>query len=77
MPLVRYHFIYYVTPFRFNNECTVYVEGLPFTSTEEDLSNFFASVGNIIEMRIPRWHDSGMLEIMAFIECGSLENLVL
>jgi RNA recognition motif-containing protein len=43
----------------FSNDRTVYVQGLPFTSTEEDISLFFKDVGQIISIRLPKWHDSG------------------
>ena len=43
----------------FSNDRTVYVQGLPFTSTEEDISLFFKNVGQIISIRLPKWHDSG------------------
>lgn len=45
----------------FSNDRTVYVQGLPFTSTEEDISLFFKNVGQIISIRLPKWHDSGGL----------------
>lgn len=43
----------------FSNDRTVYVQGLPFTSTEEDITLFFKNVGQIISIRLPKWHDSG------------------
>ena len=45
----------------FSNDRTVYVQGLPFTSTEEDISLFFKNVGQIVSIRLPKWHDSGGL----------------
>lgn len=45
----------------FVNERTIYIEGLPFTSTEDDVKEFFKSCGSIISVRLPRWHDSGRL----------------
>lgn len=40
---------------------TVYVEGLPFTATEEDVIKFFSTCGTVRSVRLPRWHDSGKL----------------
>jgi len=37
------------------------VEGLPFAATEDDIKDFFRSVGIIEEIRLPQWHDSGRL----------------
>jgi len=45
---------------RFNNNRTVYVEGLPFESTEDEVMNFFKP-GKVLEVRLPKWHDSGRL----------------
>lgn len=47
--------------FRFNNERTIYMEGLPFEATEESITAFFAKVGPLAGLRLPRWHDSGRL----------------
>jgi len=43
----------------YSNDRTVYVQGLPFTSTEEDIYLFFKDVGQIVSIRLPKWHDSG------------------
>lgn len=51
----------------FSNDRTVYVQGLPFTSTEEDISLFFKNVGQIISIRLPKWHDSGGLIRIMFV----------
>jgi len=37
------------------DECTVYVEGLPFDSSEADVRAFFASCGSIVSLRLPRY----------------------
>eukprot|EP01031_Cornospumella_fuschlensis_P038930 gene38930-47356_t len=42
----------------FVNENTVYVAGLPFTASEEEVRGFFAQAGQVLELRLPRWHDS-------------------
>lgn len=51
------------------NNRTIYVEGLPFTATEDDVRAFFQkqdtakTVGpmRITQMRLARWHDTGRL----------------
>lgn len=44
-------------------DCTIYVEGIPFDSSDEALKEFFVSNGieDIVEMRLPKWQDSGRL----------------
>jgi nucleolin len=37
------------------NEKTVYIEGLPYEATEDDVSNFFESCGRISSIRLPKW----------------------
>lgn len=55
----------------FNNDRTIYVEGLPFDANEEDVRKVFDSVGNINSIRLPRWHDSGRLRGYGHIEYSS------
>lgn len=43
------------------NDRTIYVEGLPFGATDDDLYKFFESCGRIKQMRLARWHDTGRL----------------
>ena len=40
---------------------TVYVEGLPFDAHQEEVMAVFAAVGEVTELRLPRWQDSGRL----------------
>jgi len=40
-------------------QCEVYVEGLSFDATEEDVRAFFAPSGEVLEVRLPRYQDSG------------------
>ena len=45
-------------------ELTVYVEGIPFDATPEQVKEFFVSKGgieDIKELRLPTWQDSGRL----------------
>lgn len=43
--------------------CTVYVEGIPFDATPDQVKEFFASNGveDVVELRLPTWQDSGRL----------------
>ena len=34
---------------------------MPFVSTEEEVRNFFITCGEIVEIRLPKWQDSGRL----------------
>ena len=40
---------------------TVFVEGLPFSASEDDVRSFFAQNGcdDILQIRLPRWQDTG------------------
>jgi len=55
------------------NERTVYMEGLPFDSTEDDVNKFFKEAGKIVAVRLPRWHDSGRLRGYGHVEFSSVE----
>jgi nucleolin len=56
------------TSHHYANEKTVYVSGLPFTCTEEDIREFFKDIGTIKSIRLPRWHDSGKLRGYGHVE---------
>ena len=45
----------------YNNDRTVYIQGLPFGATEDDVRSLFESAGSIESIRLPRWQDSGRL----------------
>ena len=45
----------------FSNDRTVYIEGLPFESNEEEVRTVFSSCGKIVQVRLPTWHDSSRL----------------
>ncbi|KAF4680568.1 hypothetical protein FOZ63_011192, partial [Perkinsus olseni] len=49
------------------SENTVYVEGLPFSWTEEDIYNHFKECGQILSVRAPKWEDSGRLRGYAHV----------
>lgn len=55
------------------NERTVYVEGLPFSATEEQISQFFSECGPTKSIRLPRWHDSGRLRGYGHVEFNDSE----
>lgn len=55
-------------------ECTVYVEGIPFDATPEQVKEFFMSNGDIedvVELRLPTWQDSGRLRGYGHVLFGS------
>ena len=45
----------------FTNDRTVYIEGLPFDSNEDEVRGLFSSCGKIVQVRLPTWHDSSRL----------------
>jgi nucleolin len=58
---------------RYNNECTVYAEGIPYTATEEDVQKFFEKCGTITSLRFPRFQDSGRARGYAHVEFSTKE----
>ena len=54
-------------------ERTLYLEGLPYTASEADIAEFFASVGAPEEIRAPRYHDTGRLLGYAHVQFASAE----
>jgi nucleolin len=50
------------------------MEGLPFEATEETITAFFAKVGSLVGLRLPRWHDSGRLRGYGHVEFGSADE---
>jgi|EP00945_MAST-04E_sp_MAST-4E-sp1_P003884 nucleolin len=38
---------------------TVYVEGISYDASEEELEQFFSECGTVKDVRMPRWQDSG------------------
>ena len=55
---------------------TVFIEGLPFTSSEEEIRNFFTEHGcnDILELRLPKWQDSGRLRGFGHVVFGSQDQ---
>eukprot|EP00526_Cylindrotheca_closterium_P014620 CAMPEP_0113619600 /NCGR_PEP_ID=MMETSP0017_2-20120614/9955_1 /TAXON_ID=2856 /ORGANISM="Cylindrotheca closterium" /LENGTH=279 /DNA_ID=CAMNT_0000529183 /DNA_START=35 /DNA_END=871 /DNA_ORIENTATION=+ /assembly_acc=CAM_ASM_000147 len=54
-------------------ECTVYVEGIPFDASPDQVKEFFVSNGieDVKEMRLPTWQDSGRLRGYGHVLFGS------
>jgi nucleolin len=54
-------------------ESTVYVDGLPYTASEDDIRSFFAAgkCGKILEIRAPKYQDTGRLRGYAHIRFQS------
>jgi len=42
-------------------DLTIFISGLPYTATEEEIQQFFSECGEITEMKLPRFQDSGRL----------------
>ena len=57
------------------DEKTVYIEGLPYDSTEEDIKAFFQSCGQIQSVRLPKWHDSGRLRGYGHVQFTSTNSV--
>ena len=57
-------------------EHTVFIEGLPFTSSEEEIRSFFTDLGcsDILQLRLPVWQDSGRLRGFGHVVFASLET---
>jgi len=55
---------------------TIYVEGLPFDCTEDEVQEFFTSHGcsDILDIRLPKWQDSGRLRGYGHIVFQSVDS---
>jgi len=51
-----------------SDSLTVYVGGVSYQATEEDLSSFFAQCGEVVSVRMPTFPDSGRCKGIAFVE---------
>lgn len=54
---------------------TVYVEGLPYDSVDSDIMTFFESCGQILSIRLPKWHDSGRLRGYGHVQFASADSV--
>lgn len=50
---------------------TVYLEGLPYSSSEDDIRELFIGCGEILAIRAPRYQDSGRLMGYAHVDFGT------
>ena len=52
------------------NNRTVYIEGLPFDASDDDVRTFFKGIktGSVVSIRLPRWHDSNRLRGYGHVE---------
>jgi nucleolin len=58
-------------------EQTVYVEGIPFDCSEDDVRHFFSSTLNlddVVDLRLPKWQDSGRLRGFGHVVFRSMES---
>jgi len=53
---------------------SVYVSGISYTATEEDLRDFFAPVGTVTGINMPRYHDSGKPRGYAHVDFSTPEE---
>eukprot|EP00980_Cylindrotheca_fusiformis_P007555 scaffold1567_cov102-Cylindrotheca_fusiformis.AAC.6 len=56
--------------------CTIYVEGIPFDATPDQVKEFFVAHGveDVVEMRLPTWQDSGRLRGYGHVLFASEES---
>lgn len=58
-----------------NNDAALFVGGLSFSATEDDLKQAFSSVGDILSVRIVQDRDTGKPRGFAFVNFESAENV--
>lgn len=56
------------------DECTIYVERIPFDVTHESLSKIFSQFGTVQYVSIPKYKHNKMIKGFAFIEFDSVES---
>jgi nucleolin len=54
--------------------CTVYVEGIPWGASDSDVLTFFEGCGSILDLRMPRWNDTGRARGYAHVEFDDSEG---
>ena len=57
------------------NDKTVYIEGLPYDSTDADVTLFFETCGEIKSIRLPKWHDSDRLRGYGHVQFSTIESV--
>jgi cold-inducible RNA-binding protein len=55
-------------------ESKLYVGNLPYSTTEEDLSELFSQAGKVISVKVIKDRDSGYSKGFAFVEMSSSEE---
>ena len=59
---------------KYINERTIYIQGLPFSCTENDIKHFFKEITDDIQsIRLPKWHDSGKSKGYGHVEFKNAE----
>ena len=53
---------------KYSNDRTIYIQGLPFSATEDEVRTLFEPCGKIASIRLPRWHDSGRIKGYGHVE---------
>mmetsp|Transcript_9486 Transcript_9486/g.11996 ORF Transcript_9486/g.11996 Transcript_9486/m.11996 type:complete len:345 (-) Transcript_9486:16-1050(-) len=55
---------------------TVFVEGIPFDCTEDEVKGFFVDNGcdDVLQMRLPRWQDTGRLRGFGHVVFNTIES---
>lgn len=60
---------------KYINERTIYIQGLPFSCTEDDIKQFFKEITDDIQsIRLPKWHDSGKSKGYGHVEFKNAAN---
>jgi RNA recognition motif-containing protein len=60
----------------FNNNRTIYIQGLPFDAADEQVADFFKECGEVLSCRLPKWHDSGKLKGYGHVEFKSSASVL-
>jgi len=55
---------------------TVYVEGIPYETTNEDIWNLFSDCGMVVDVRVPRWNDSGKCRGYAHVDFEKKKHML-
>ena len=55
----------------FSNDATVFIDGIPYEATEQDIRDFFKTCGTIKSLRLPTWQDTGRLRGYGHVEFSS------
>lgn len=53
---------------------TVFVGNLSFDASEEDITSAFSGCGEITQIRLPRYHDSGKMKGYAYVQFSDIDG---